>query len=77
MFKCPCGCGDRVELNILQDCWPCWRYSEQETGLMSIYPSVWLIHDCGAHFSVHGSSIKWHWGVNRHSSGFQHCQESD
>lgn len=60
VFICPCGCENEVELNVLPDIKPCWKYSICSGNLISIYPSVWLSNDCGAHFSIRESRIKWH-----------------
>lgn len=60
VFICPCGCGSEVELNVLQDIRPSWKYAGSEARSLSIYPSVWLIDDCGAHFSIKDGKVKWY-----------------
>lgn len=56
-FKCPCGCGQQVVLNLMKSHHPVWRVVQEEGG-PSVYPSVDST-TCGAHFLVRGGSIVW------------------
>lgn len=60
LMVCPCGCGDYIELNLIEELSPSWRYNIHPTGMVSIYPSVWHLEKCGAHFSVKEGMIHWH-----------------
>ncbi|MEN9557836.1 MAG: hypothetical protein RL141_205 [Candidatus Parcubacteria bacterium] len=60
---CPCGCGTRLEMNLLPDEHPRWRYSVRN-GLPSLYPSVNRKIECKSHFILrHGRII---WAVSRY-----------
>jgi hypothetical protein len=57
---CPCGCGDTIELNLLQAAKPCWEAHMHEDGLVSLKPSVWRQNGCRSHFVLQRGIIKWH-----------------
>jgi Family of unknown function (DUF6527) len=38
---CPCGCGNTLFLNLLQDESPNWKWRIGENGTVTLYPSVW------------------------------------
>ncbi|MBS1489672.1 MAG: hypothetical protein JSS93_04020 [Bacteroidetes bacterium] len=52
IFKCPCGCGDTVYLNLLNDTHPYWRFDVNFFGLVSIRPSVRRTVKCKSHFHI-------------------------
>lgn len=56
---CPCGCGARLELNLLPDERPRWRYSVSNTGVPSLYPSVDRKVGCRSHFFLRHGRIIW------------------
>lgn len=58
-FKCPCGCGSDILLNLLQDASPRWSYSITEKNQIDIHPSVWRNSGCRSHFFVSEGKIKW------------------
>lgn len=57
-FKCPCGCGSDILLNLLKDANPQWRYGV-ENGTISISPSIWRTTGCKSHFFVRESNVVW------------------
>lgn len=56
---CPCGCGDVIQLNLLEAVRPYWRVRELPDGTISIEPSVWRRKGCRCHFFVRGGLIEW------------------
>jgi hypothetical protein len=50
LFKCPCGCGELIQLNTLEDEDPLWSY-QIKNGL-TIRPSIRRIRGCKSHFLI-------------------------
>lgn len=46
-FKCPCGCGDWITLNLLAEANPCWSII-----LNTISPSIQRTVGCKCHFFI-------------------------
>jgi hypothetical protein len=59
VFKCPCGCGDIVTINLDRRSGKAWvHYSLKGRGL-SLYPSVWRDSGCESHFVLWNNYICW------------------
>jgi len=58
-FSCPCGCGDTIQLNLLKDGDPKWRYKISKDGNISITPSINRQINCYSHFIITDSYVKW------------------
>ena len=56
---CPCGCGDAIELNLLQQASPQWKIRLHPNGSVSLIPSVWRSKGCRSHFWLWNSRIEW------------------
>lgn len=56
---CPCGCGDVIELNLLQQARPCWSVQEHADGTLTLAPSVWRQKGCRSHFLLRHGRIDW------------------
>jgi hypothetical protein len=56
---CPCGCGDTIYLNLLEDETPRWTLHHERNGAVSLRPSVWRTKGCRSHFFVRHSRIEW------------------
>ena len=56
---CPSGCGERLQLNLLPDQRPRWRYSVTKDGIPSLHPSVNRKIGCRAHFILRQGRIIW------------------
>ena len=56
---CPCGCGERIELNLLPDEHPRWSYNVTRSGLPSLHPSVNRYVGCKSHFFLRRGRIVW------------------
>src|ERR1700744_2789777 len=50
VMACPCGCGKRLEMNLLPTAKPVWKLTEGKSGEISLHPSIWLKTGCEAHF---------------------------
>jgi len=57
-FKCPCGCGDVMALNLMAAHCPHWRAERHDDGSLTVHPSV-DSDNCGSHFWIRRSKIYW------------------
>lgn len=58
-LSCPCGCGQRIELQLLPEAKPHWRLSFSNTGHPTLQPSVFRNSGCRAHFWLRNGRILW------------------
>ncbi|WP_425475745.1 DUF6527 family protein [Mesorhizobium hunchu] len=59
VLKCPCGCGDTIDVNLMKARSPAWQLSVVN-GKASFHPSLWMPKDkCGAHFWIRNGKITW------------------
>ncbi len=58
-FRCPCGCGQRIELPIIEEAVPRWSLKLDKQGYPSLHPSVWLREGCRSHFFLRDGKIIW------------------
>lgn len=58
-FKCPCGCGDQLRLNLSSKDSPSWKVDVSDDGVASIHPSVRQVNGCYSHFWLKQGSIDW------------------
>ncbi|MDO9399674.1 MAG: DUF6527 family protein [bacterium] len=58
MFKCPCGCNEKIKLNLLESSKPKWTYFIKDKNI-SIFPSVERVNGCKSHFIVNKGYIEW------------------
>jgi len=66
VFKCPCGCNDTIQLNLLLDGEKVWRIIYHHDGTISISPSVRRIVNCKSHFTISRNMVTW-WGLSDES----------
>lgn len=57
-FKCPCGCNEIIDLNLLEQATPCWKFTIRWHKI-SIYPSVWRRVGCRSHFHIRRGNVEW------------------
>jgi hypothetical protein len=67
---CPCGCGDPIQLSLLEEASPSWRVIKEEDNTMSLMPSVWRRKGCQSHFFLHHGKILWCGGGTRYPDVF-------
>jgi hypothetical protein len=58
-FRCPCGCRDTVQLNLLPERRPRWSVTIGKNKAVSLSPSVWRKVGCHSHFVVRQGRIQW------------------
>ncbi|MDV4160576.1 DUF6527 family protein [Rhizobium leguminosarum] len=58
-LRCPCGCGDTIELMVLEDARPRWDVAVDQVGRPTLHPSVWRKAGCRSHFWVRHGRILW------------------
>jgi Family of unknown function (DUF6527) len=56
---CPCGCNEKIELNLLKGTRPCWHAEPHGDGLVTLSPSVWRKKGCKSHFILQRGQIIW------------------
>ncbi len=57
---CPCGCEERIMLNLINDVEPKWKVSlNKGEDHASIYPSIWRNEGCESHFWIKNGNIVW------------------
>jgi hypothetical protein len=61
VFRCPCGCREVIQLNLIKGVKPRWRVIYHKKRTFSLYPSVNRIVNCRSHFTLTRSKIRW-WG---------------
>jgi hypothetical protein len=67
VLRCPCGCGERIHVNLMRSRRPRWGLKMEGT-LVSIHPSIWIPEDrCGSHFWIQHNRIMW---VKEHRSPY-------
>lgn len=58
-FNCPCGCRKLIQLNLLTDAKPRWKFTILTNGKIDISPSIWRTTGCKSHFFVRKAKIFW------------------
>ncbi|MCA8447954.1 hypothetical protein LGN18_10400 [Burkholderia vietnamiensis] len=58
-MRCPCGCGQKLELPLIPEAMPRWELRVAPDGRPTLLPSVWLRDGCRSHFFVHGGKVLW------------------
>ena len=58
-FLCPCNCKELIQLSVLADSRPSWRFKLNEKGKITLNPSVWRKIGCKSHFFVRNGKIWW------------------
>lgn len=58
-MRCPCGCGEVIELLVVPEARPRWDVKIDRRGRPTLSPSVGLRRGCRSHFWVRGGRIHW------------------
>lgn len=58
-FRCPCGCGKRLELLLFEEAKPNWSINIGKGGKPTLHPSVWLKGGCKSHFWLRDGKVIW------------------
>lgn len=59
MMRCPCGCGQPVELPLIPEARPRWTLRVDKDGHPTLVPSVWMREGCRAHFFIRNGKVVW------------------
>ncbi|WP_456769989.1 DUF6527 family protein [Bradyrhizobium sp. USDA 4448] len=58
-MRCPCGCGQGIELLLVKEAKPRWDLSVDPSERPSLKPSVWLQTGCKSHFWLRRGRVEW------------------
>ncbi|TIP49781.1 MAG: hypothetical protein E5X77_09410 [Mesorhizobium sp.] len=58
-MRCPCGCGETIELMVLEGARPRWDVRIDATRRPTLQPSVRRQKGCRSHFWVRHGRIHW------------------
>jgi Family of unknown function (DUF6527) len=58
-LQCPCGCGDVIQLSLLEDESPRWSLRREKDGTATLSPSHWRRKGCRSHFFLKRGVILW------------------
>jgi hypothetical protein len=59
ILACPCGCGDRIDVNLMKSRSPRWKLT-YTNNQASLDPSLWMPQEkCGSHFWLRSNRIIW------------------
>lgn len=59
VMRCPCGCGELLQLNTTPGARPRWDVNVHDDGTVTLYPSVWRKVGCRSHFFLRNGKIIW------------------
>ncbi|RKN82852.1 DUF6527 family protein [Ulvibacterium marinum] len=58
LLRCPCGCGDKIMLNLMNDAKPCWKVNIDKRR-PSVFPSIWRTKNYKSHFWLSKGKVVW------------------
>lgn len=58
-LNCPCGCGEVIELLLVEEVDQYWSLHIDQIGRPTLKPSIWKSTGCRSHFWVTNGQIKW------------------
>ncbi|MGC2468025.1 MAG: DUF6527 family protein [Candidatus Acidiferrum sp.] len=59
VLDCPCGCGERIDVNLMAARRPAWEFTAKD-GKATLWPSLWMPREkCGSHFWIRKNRIIW------------------
>lgn len=59
LMRCPCGCGERLQLSLAPERRPRWNVKVDWLGRPTVEPSIRMRDECRAHFHIHKGHIIW------------------
>lgn len=59
VFHCPCGCGELLELLLVDGASPNWTAELIDESYVDLSPSIWKIHGCKSHFFIKNNRVLW------------------
>ncbi len=58
-MRCPCGCGETIELMLIREAKPRWDLIVDAKDRPTLRPSVWRRTGCRSHFWLRAGRIVW------------------
>lgn len=58
-MRCPCGCGQTIELMLIPEVKPHWNLSVDVKERPTLKPSVWRKTGCHSHFWLKQGRVHW------------------
>lgn len=58
-FLCPCGCQETIQLSLLPNDSPSWKFSVASNAYVTLHPSVWRVRGCRSHFFIRSGRLVW------------------
>jgi hypothetical protein len=58
-MRCPCGCGETIELMVIPEAEPKWALTADKKGRPTLHPSVWRKVGCRSHFWMRAGRVHW------------------
>jgi len=58
-LRCPCGCGDTLELLVVAEAKPRWDIVVDKKRKPSLSPSIWRKTGCHSHFWLSKGRVRW------------------
>jgi hypothetical protein len=59
MMKCPCGCGDSINICLMKGHYLNWKIGFDKLKRISFSPSIRKLDNCKSHFFIIKGSINW------------------
>lgn len=58
-MRCPCGCGETIELMLMEGIRPRWDFTVDRKKRPTLRPSVWRETGCRSHFWLRAGQVIW------------------
>lgn len=59
IFYCPCGCKEKIILNLQTQARPAWKIQTKKDSVPTISPSVYRQIGCKSHFFIQEGRVVW------------------
>jgi len=56
---CPCGCKKLLQMNLMKEYNPYWRFEIDKKNRISLHPSIQRVVGCKSHFFLRKGNIQW------------------
>ena len=59
LLQCPCGCGEILHVNLLEEIKPFWKYRVDKCRKVTLFPSLHRKVGCRSHFFIRKGKVVW------------------
>jgi hypothetical protein len=59
VMVCPCGCKNILQMNLMEDYNPSWKFIINNKNVITLHPSVNRTVGCSSHFFIRRGKIVW------------------